>query len=114
MQREKAPKAAIIVIISLVVLLLLTLVRPLGYNLLGRIEGDAKFSLFQIWGFVCTMVDLASTAGLIYAAFCDREVRGYVDPYANPYAKNPSAGTPPAFPGPAPLPPLGGPMRPPQ
>lgn len=112
-QREKAPKAATIVILSLVVLLGLVIVRPVVYNLLGRIEGDGKFAMVQAWGFVCTLVDVASTAGLIFAAFCDRQAPlPYADPFAKPVTSFPPPST--SFPSSAPLPPLGGPMRPPQ
>jgi Na+/H+-translocating membrane pyrophosphatase len=112
-QKEKAPKAAIFVVLSLVVLLGLVIVRPIVYNLLGRIDSDGKAMMFQAWGFFCTLVDVASTAGLIFAAFCDRQAPA---PYANPYAKEVTSfpPRPTSFPSPAPLPPLGGPMRPPQ
>ncbi|MBC7855504.1 MAG: hypothetical protein IAF94_18910 [Pirellulaceae bacterium] len=111
-QREKAPKAATFVIVSLVVLLLLVIIRPIGYYAINLIEGEVKFSLISLWSFLCSVVDMASTAGLIFAVFCDRAVpMGSNDPFAKPAGGVP-AYPGPSFPGPAPLPPLGGPMRP--
>ena len=111
-QREKAPKAAIFVIISLVVLLVLTIVRPIGFNMLRQIDGGAKFTLPSIWGFVCSLVGMAATAGLIFAAFCDRAAPlGAINPYAQQFGVPPSTNP---YVAPRPLPPLGGSMKPPQ
>ncbi|MFN0018011.1 MAG: hypothetical protein ACKVP0_07120 [Pirellulaceae bacterium] len=113
-QREKAHKAATFVIISLVVLLLITIVRPIGFSFLTRMEGETKFTVMQIYGFVFGLIDLATTAGLIFAVFCDRETpMGVPDPFAKQFTNVPPYPGP-SFPGPAPLPPLGGSMRPPQ
>jgi hypothetical protein len=110
-QREKAPKAATCVILSLVVLLALTIVRPLGARML--IEMKLMNGLGAYY-FVCNLVDLATTAGLLFAAFCDREAPSLMgNPYAKDFASFPPQA-PPSFPGTAPLPPLGGSLRPPQ
>jgi len=112
-QREKAPKAAIFVIISLVALLLLVIVRPIGYHFLSQMNGDARFTLFSVWNFGCTLVDVASTAGLIFAAFCDRSAPlGATDPFALQHGGVPQSTNP--YIAPKPLPPLGGSFRPPQ
>ena len=109
-QREKAPKAATIVVISLVVLLLLMIVRPIGFSLQGRFEGDTRMLFVQIWSFLCSMVGLACTAALIFAVFCDRAAAvGSSNPFAKEFAPMPA---PPS--APAPLPPFGGLPRPPQ
>ena len=112
-QREKAPKAATFVMISLVVLLLLMIVRPIGYSFLSRMNGDARFTMFQVWNLGCGLVGVASTAGLIFAAFCDRGAPlGAISPYAQQFGGMPPSGNP--YVAPNPLPPLGGSIRPPQ
>ena len=112
-QREKAPKAAIFVIFSLAIMLILMVIRPIGFNLLVRVDREIHITLINIWSFVCGLVDLGATAGLIYAVFCDRETTpGAPDPFA---IKPPSAvpsGNP--YVSPSPLPPFGTPPQPPQ
>lgn len=111
-QMKKAPKGAVIVIISLLVLGLLSIVQPIVFAAIGRMENPAM--KFSVAGLLFRILSLAGIAGLIFAVFCDRE---NPSPMGNPYAKDfasfpPQA--PPSFPGPAPLPPLGGSLRPPQ
>jgi hypothetical protein len=111
-QREKSPKAATFVMISLVVLLLLMIVRPIGFNMLRQIDGGAKFTISSIWSFICNLVDMACTAGLIFAAFCDRTAPlGTPDPFALQVGGAPPSTNP--YVALRLLPPLGGSMKPP-
>ena len=114
-QKDKAPKAATFVMISLGVLLVLTVLRSTGAALLN--QAHVGFEVMSIYYFVCNLIELATTGGLIFAAFCDREAPlPAVNPYllqsggvpqsSNPYV-SPNAPS-------APLPPLGGNFRPPQ
>lgn len=111
-QMKKAPKGAVIVIISLVVLGLLSVVQPFVWAAIGRMEN--RVAMFSVAGLLFRVISLAGIAGLVLAVFCDRQspaTQG--NPYAGDFASFPPQ-PPPSFPGPAPLPPLGGSFRPPQ
>ena len=110
-QMRKAPKGAILVVISLIVLGLISIIQPFAFAAIGRMENPAM--KFAVAGLLFRILSLAGIAGLIFAVFCDRETPSPVgNPYAKDFASFPPQA-PPSFPGPAPLPPLGGSLRPP-
>lgn len=111
-QMRRAPKAAVIVVISLLVLMLLTVVQPVVFVFVGRLENARNW--FSVVSLLFRIVFLAGIAGLIFAVFCDREAPGG---HSNPFVKefaSPPAAPGPVYPGPAPRPPFGGLPRPPQ
>lgn len=110
-QMRKAPKAAVIVVISLLMFLLLSIVQPVVFISISRAQGTPQW--FQIVSMVFRLVYLAATGGLIFAVFCDRESPlANINPYAQQFGGVPPSGNPYAAPNP--LPSLGDPMRPPQ
>ncbi len=75
---SKAPKAMTIAALSLGALLLLSFVRPLGHDLLFRFaEGDIdrRGLLSAVWGIICTLIDAAATARVVFAIFCNRDLQ---------------------------------------
>jgi hypothetical protein len=91
-QREKAPKAATFVMLSLGVLLVLTLVRGVGASILLRAELDNVLWLYYA---LCNLIELATTAGLIFAVFCDRQAPlPGGNPYVQPYGGTPQSPNP--------------------
>src|SRR5688572_30348172 len=67
MQMRKAPQAAVIVVISLVVLLLLSLAQPTVFVFIGRMENGRNW--FAIVSLLFRIVFLAGIAGLVFAVF---------------------------------------------
>jgi hypothetical protein len=97
--KDKMPKAATILMISLGALLVLSILRPIMNELIwGVFRGEdikTTANLSSAWGFLSVLIGTAATAGLVFAAFCDRgpSLPANVNPFSGDYVdpKNPYA-----------------------
>ncbi|MGI8982718.1 MAG: hypothetical protein ACR2FY_26080 [Pirellulaceae bacterium] len=100
-QMRKAPKAAVIVVISLTGLGLLSIAQPFVFVFLGRMKNAANW--FSIVSLLFRFAFLAAVAGLILAVFCDRGAPPEnVSPYAQQFGNIPTNPNPYAAPKPLP------------
>ena len=98
-RKDTMPKAATILMVSLGAMLLLCIARPIGNEVIwGFLRSEdmrSTATLSSVWSIFCMLIDVAATAGVIFAVFCDREayVKGNTNPFAGDYIdpKNPYA-----------------------